>query len=125
MTTYIRNNQNKNTTIGERFYAVCVSFYGNQKALAKGASISLPMAEKRRQGVVPDKTLNELEALTRDLGPAFVLELLGSALADFAANQEAKAHATRQQYEQLIQLHQRYPVGNSLVDVSVGDVDCT
>lgn len=122
MTNYIPNKWNqKKPTAAQNFVGEIVKIYPSAKALARATDnrVSLPMAEKWRQGVVPQKTLEQFEAIVRDQGIGWLLASFSDAIADFALKKEQEAHAARKAFDDLRKHnsgHSRHPSDLTLWD---------
>lgn len=104
MTNYIPNKWNrKRPTAAQNFAGEIVKIYPSAKALSRATDnrVSLPMAEKWRQGVVPQKTLEQFEAIVRDQGIGWLLASFADAIADYADKKEREAHEARKAFEHL------------------------
>jgi hypothetical protein len=101
MTRSIPSFRNKITDAPSRFCGWIVSNYGAAKQYARATNVSPAMAEKRRQGVVPESFINEQARLTREKGPSWFFETFAFELAAFTAQKEEEAHAARAAFENL------------------------
>jgi hypothetical protein len=119
MTRSIPKNRNKITDAPSRFCGWIVSNYGAAKQYARATNVSPAMAEKRRQGVVPESFITEQAKLTREKGPSWFFETFAFELAAFTAQKEEEAHAARAAFENLRksnQGHQVHPSERTLWD---------
>ena len=101
MTNYIPQFRNKITDAPRRFCGWIVSNYGAAKTYARATNVSPAMAEKRRQGVVPESFITEQAKLTREKGPSWFFETFAVELEEFAKQKEREAHEARQDFENL------------------------
>lgn len=101
MTKSIPQFRNKISDAPSRFCGWIVSNYGAAKQYARATNVSPAMAEKRRQGVVPESFINEQAKLTREKGPSWFFETFAFELAAFTAQKEEEAHAARAAFENL------------------------
>ena len=93
--------RNKITDAPRRFCGWIVSNYGAAKTYARATNVSPAMAEKRRQGVVPESFINEQAKLTREKGPSWFFETFAFELAAYTQQKEEEAHAARAAFENL------------------------
>lgn len=101
MTNYFPRNRNKNSDAPNRFFGWIVSNYGGAKQYARATNVSPAMAEKRRQGVVPESFISELSALSREKGPSWFFETFAVELEQFAKQKEEEARNARAAFENL------------------------
>ena len=97
----IPKNRNIFSDAPARFCGWIVSNYGAAKQYARATNVSPAMAEKRRQGVVPESFINEQAKLTREKGPSWFFETFAFELAAYTAQKEEEAHAARAAFENL------------------------
>lgn len=117
MSNYIPKNRNIFSDAPSRFCGWIVSNYGAAKTYARATNVSPAMAEKRRQGVVPESFINEQAKLTREKGPSWFFETFAFELAAYTAQKEEEAHAARAAFENLRrsnQAHQVHPSERTL-----------
>lgn len=93
--------RNKNLDAPRRFCSWIVSNYGAAKQYARATNVSAAMAEKRRQGVVPESFITEQAQLTREKGPSWFFETFAAELEAFTKQKEQEAHDARQAFENL------------------------
>lgn len=93
--------RNRITDAPNRFCGWIVSNYGAAKTYARATNVSPAMAEKRRQGVVPESFITEQARLTREKGASWFFETFADELAEFTAQKEEEAHAARAAFENL------------------------
>lgn len=107
-----RNWNKKRPTAAQNFAGEIVKIYPSAKALSRATDnrVSLPMAEKWRQGVVPQKTLEQFEAIVRDKGIGWLLASFADAIADYADKKEREAHEARKAFEHLRKSNSRAAV---------------
>jgi len=101
MTKSFPKNWNKISDAPTRFFGWIVSNYGGAKQYARSTNVSPAMAEKRRQGVVPESFLIEQAKLTREKGPSWFFETFAFELAAFTAQKEEEARHARAAFENL------------------------
>jgi hypothetical protein len=121
MSKFIPSFRNRNTDAASRFCRWIVSNYGAAKQYARATNVSPAMAEKRRQGVVPESFITEQAKLTRETGASWFLETFADELAAFTAQKEQEAHAARQSFENLRRSNQGRPLEDS--DLTIWDRD--
>ena len=101
MTQSFPKNWNRISDAPRRFCGWIVSNYGAAKTYARATNVSPAMAEKRRQGVVPESFLIEQAKLTREKGPSWFFETFAFELAAFTAEKEEEARHARAAFENL------------------------
>jgi hypothetical protein len=101
MTQSFPQFRNKISDAPRRFCGWIVSNYGAAKTYARATNVSPAMAEKRRQGVVPESFLIEQAKLTREKGPSWFFETFAFELAAFTAEKEEEARHARAAFENL------------------------
>ena len=102
--------RNKITDAPRRFCGWIVSNYGAAKTYARATNVSPAMAEKRRQGVVPESFITEQAKLTREKGPSWFFETFAVELEEFAKQKEREAHEARQDFENLRKSNQGHQI---------------
>lgn len=105
MTNFIPQIRNKNTDAPSLFFRWIVSNYSAAKNYARATNVSPAMAEKRRQGVVPESFITEQAKLTQEAGPSWFLATFADELEAFAAKKEAEARHARETFENLRRLN--------------------
>jgi hypothetical protein len=106
----IPKNRNIFSDAPARFCGWIVSNYGAAKQYARATNVSPAMAEKRRQGVVPESFITEQAKLTREKGPSWFFETFAVELEQFAQQKEREAHEARQHFENLRKSNQGSPI---------------